>query len=102
MADTVQAHVLELATLQTRQHGPGALWVQEGAEPVYRTLEQLQPPQFRTAFTQTWEATDGKDAFIVVADPKQLHVVKVPGTADPSPDQPPAVVHEKESDPEDA
>jgi hypothetical protein len=92
MTDTVQAHILELATLQTRQHGPGALWVQEGAEPVYRTLEQLHPPQFRTAFTQTWEATAGNDSFIVVADPQQLHVVKVPAT--PEQDAPPTIIHE--------
>ena len=74
-----QAHVMELALLQTQQQGPGALWVAENSDPVYRTLDQLYPERFRTAFAETWEKRPAEaGAFIVIQDKMQLHVVQVP------------------------
>lgn len=74
-----QAHVMELALLQTQQQGPGALWVTENGEPVYRTLDQFHPERFRTAFEGTWEKRPPEaGAFIVIQEKMQLHVVQVP------------------------
>ena len=81
MTDKVDAHISELAYLETQKKGPGALWVREGDEPVYHTMEQIRPERFRHALSQTWEEA-GKDGservFIVVADPQQLHLIRVP------------------------
>ena len=91
-SETVQANVAELAVLETRKKGPGALWVSPDEEPVYRTLDQIEPARFRDHFRRTWEAAaaappppgaaaPGERVFMVVADKMQLHVVRVPVTA---------------------
>ena len=82
-SETVQANVAELAVLETRKKGPGALWVSPDEEPVYRTLDQIEPARFRDHFRRTWEAeaAPGERVFMVVADKMKLHVVRVPVTA---------------------
>ena len=79
---TVNAHLADLAVIQTRQHGAGVLWVASNTAPQFRPLAQVEPPAFREMVQKTWDSENATHAFIVVHDKNQLHMVKVPKPLD--------------------
>ena len=79
---TVNAHLADLAVLQTQQHGAGVLWVASHTAPQFRPLAQVEPPAFREMVQKTWDSENATHAFIVVHDQNQLHMVKVPKPLD--------------------